>query len=99
MAGILQVVATISTVLTLTAATLSVIGIVFTGFYPGIAVLVLLALFAICSMIFSKRGSGRPNAVRPIYYTALTVINLLLIPVVLWMAFVIVHDRVLQDCC
>jgi hypothetical protein len=85
--------------LTVTAAALSIIGISFTGFYPGIAVLLLVALIPLASKFYSRKIINRSTDFQRTYYTTLTVINVLLILVVLWMTFVIVHDRVLQDCC
>jgi uncharacterized membrane protein len=85
--------------LTLTAAMLSCIGIAITGFYPGIVVLLALVIVPIASKYYAKKNNNKPNALQSNFYTPLTIINLLTIFVVLWMAFVIVHDRVLQDCC
>ena len=86
-------------VLALTVAVLSIIGIAITGFYPGIIVLLLVALIPIASKYYAKKIMGKSNDFQRNYYTTLTIINLLLILVVLWMTFVIVHDRVLNDCC
>lgn len=94
-----SVVTTVSLVLAVTAAILSIIGIAITGLYPGIVVLFFVALIPIASKFYAKKIISRPNEFQRKYYTMLTVINLLLILVVLWMTFVIVHDRVLQDCC
>jgi len=94
-----SVVTSISLVLAVTAAILSMIGIAITGLYPGIIVLFFVALIPIASKFYAKKIISRPNDFQRKYYTTLTVINLLLILVVLWMTFVIVHDRVLQDCC
>jgi hypothetical protein len=86
-------------IVTLIVAVLSIIGIVITGFYPGIIVLVLVALIPIASRFYAKKIIDRSNSFRKNYYTTLTILNLLSLLVVLWMTFVIVHDRVLQDCC
>ena len=94
-----SVVTSISMVLAVTVAILSIIGIAITGLYPGIVVLFFVALVPIASKFYAKKIISRPNDFQRKYYTTLTVINLLLILVVLWMTFVIVHDRVLQDCC
>jgi cytochrome b561 len=94
-----SIVSLISMALTLTVAVLGLIGIAFTGFYPGIIVLCLLAMVPIASKWFAKKRMAKPNDFQGNYYTTLTLINLLIILVVLWMTFVIVHDRVLQDCC
>lgn len=94
-----RVVTTISLVLTLTIAVLSIIGVVITGFYPGIIVLVSITIVPVIPRLYATKMKIRTGTVQPYYYTALTFINLLSILVVLWMAFVIVYDRVLQDCC
>jgi uncharacterized membrane protein len=86
-------------VLTLTVAVLSILGIAITGLYPGIIVLLLVVLIPIASKFYAKKIISKPNDVQRNYYTILTIINLLSILVVLWMTFVIVHDRVLRDCC
>jgi ABC-type transport system involved in cytochrome bd biosynthesis fused ATPase/permease subunit len=94
-----SVVTSISMVLTLTVAALSIIGVVLTGLYPGIIVLFLVALIPIASKVYAKKIISKSNDLQRNYYTTLTIINLLSILVVLWMTFVIVHDRVLHDCC
>jgi ABC-type transport system involved in cytochrome bd biosynthesis fused ATPase/permease subunit len=93
------VVTSLSMVLALTAAVLSIIGISITGLYPGIIVLSLVALVPIASKLYAKKISSKSNDFQRNYYTTLTIINLISILVVLWMTFVIVHDRVLNDCC
>ena len=94
-----SVVTSISMVLALTAAVLSIIGVTITGLYPGIFVLLLVALIPIASKVYAKKIINKSNDFQRNYYTTLTIINLLTILVVLWMTFVIVHDRVLRDCC
>ena len=94
-----SVVTSISKVLTLTVAVLSIIGIAITGLYPGIIVLSLVALIPIASKVYAKKIIRKSNGFQRNYYTTLTVVNLLSILVVLWMSFVILHDRVLHDCC
>jgi hypothetical protein len=89
-----RVVTAISMVLTLTIATLSIIGIGITGLYPGIIVLVLLALIPIASKFYSKKIISKPDNFQRSYFTKFTIINLLSILVVLWMTFVILVDRV-----
>ena len=86
-------------VLALAAAVLSIIGIAITGLYPGIIVLSVVALIPIASRFYDKKIIGKSNGFQRNYFTTFTIINLLLILVVLWMTFVIVHDRVLHDCC
>jgi len=94
-----NVVTSISMLLALTAAILSIIGIAITGLYPGIILLLLVALIPIASRFYAKKITSKSNDFQRNYYTTLTIINLLSILVVLWMTFVIVHDRVLHDCC
>jgi predicted RND superfamily exporter protein len=96
---IFRVVSSISMILTLTVATLSIIGVAITGLYPGIIVLSLVTLIPIASKFYAKKIISKSNDFQKNYYTTLTIINLLSILVVLWMTFVIVHDRVLHDCC
>jgi hypothetical protein len=94
------IISTISMVLTIMVAALSIIGIVITGFYPGIIVLFLLPFVPITSKFYAKnRLDNKSNYFQKNYYTTLTTINLLTILIVLWMTFVILHDRVLKDCC
>jgi hypothetical protein len=94
-----SVVTSISLILTLTVAALSIMGIAITGLYPGIIVLCLVALVPIASKFYANKNRSSSNTFKSNFYTALTIINLLSILVVLWMTLVIVHDRVLQDCC
>ena len=94
-----SVVTSISMALTLTVAVLSLIGIAITGLYPGIIVLLLVALIPMVSKFYAKKIISKSNDFQRNYYTTLTIVNLLSILVVLSMTFVIVHDRVLQDCC
>ena len=89
-----SVVTSISMVLALTAAVLSIIGIAITGLYPGIIVLSLVALIPIASKFYAKRILGKSNDFQRNYYTTLTIINLLSVLVVSWMTFVILTDRV-----
>lgn len=93
------IVTSIAMVLAVTAALLSIIGIAITGFYPGIIVLSLIALIPIASKFYAKKLANKSNDFQPGYFTTLTILNLLAIFIVLWMTFVIVHDRVLKDCC
>ena len=89
-----SVVTSISMVLTVTAAALSIIGIVITGLYPGIIVLFFVALISIASKFYAKKIISKSNVFQRNYYTTLTIINLLSILVVLAMTFVILVDRV-----
>lgn len=77
--------------LTLAAALFSLVGIVKTGFYPAIIVLCLLPAIPFVSRNYVGR-TGKATG-------ALSLLNGLVILVILWMSFVIVHDRVLGDCC
>ena len=94
-----SVVTSISMVLTLAVAGLSIISVAITGLYPGIFVLLLLTLIPVASRFYATKNRSKSNDFQRIYYTSFTIINLLSILVVLWMAFVIVHDRILGDCC
>ena len=94
-----KIITTIAMVFTLTTATLSIMGSVITGFYPAIIVFALLAIIPIASKAYAKKVSSKPNSSPKNYFTALTIFNSLIILVVLWMTFVIIHDRVLGDCC
>src|SRR2546423_9934895 len=89
-----SVVTSMSMVLTLTVAVLSVIGVAITGLYPGIIVLFLVTLIPIASKFYAKKIISKSNDFQRNYYTTLTIINLLAILVVLWMTFVILVDRV-----
>lgn len=88
-----------SAAISLTAAILSIIGIIKTGFYPAIIVLFLLALIPLASKFYTKKIVNKTGSLNKDYYTILAIINLLSIVIVLWIAFVIVHDRILLDCC
>jgi len=92
-----SVVTSLAMVLALTAAVLSIIGITITGLYPGITVLLLVALIPIASKFYAKKITIRSKGFQRNYYTTLTIINLLSILVILWMAFVIVIDRVFPN--
>lgn len=98
-AKIFRIVTSISMVLTLTVAALSIIGITITGLYPGIIVLLLVTLIPIASKVYTRKIISKSDDFNRNYYTILTIINLLLILVILWMSFVILHDRVFRDCC
>jgi hypothetical protein len=89
-----SVVTSISMVLALTVAALSIIGVAITGLYPGIIVLLLVALIPIASKGYAKKIISKSNDFQRNYYTTLTIINLLSILVVSWMTFVILVDRV-----
>ena len=89
-----SLVTSISMVLILTVAALSIIAVAITGFYPAIVVLCFLSLVPIASKFYTKKIGNMSNAFQKNYYRTLTVINLLLILVVLWMTFVILVDRV-----
>jgi hypothetical protein len=89
-----SLVTSISMVLTLAVATLSIIGVTITGLYPGIIVLLILALIPIASKFYAKKIISRSSDSQKNYYNTLTIINLLSTLVVLWMTFVILVDRV-----
>jgi hypothetical protein len=92
-----SVVTSVSMVLAFTVAVLSIIGVTITGLYPGIIVLLVLAVIPIASKFYSKKIISRSTNFQRNYYTTLTIINLLLSMVVLWMTFVIVIDRVFPN--
>ena len=89
-----SVVSSIAMILTLTVATASIIGVTITGFYPGIIVLLLLALIPIASNFYARIIINKSNVIQRNYFITLTIINLLTMLVVLWMTFVILVDRV-----
>jgi ABC-type Na+ efflux pump permease subunit len=91
---IFRIVTLISTILTLTVAFASVMGVAITGFYPGIIVLLLLTLIPIASNFCAKKNISKSTVFQKKYYTTLAIINLFTILVVLWMTFVILVDRV-----
>jgi hypothetical protein len=84
----------ISRVITIAIAAISVVGIVITGFYPGIIVLILVTLIPVLSGFYSKRIIGKSIAFQRNYFIAFSIINLLLILIVTFMSFVILVDRV-----
>jgi hypothetical protein len=92
-----NVVTSISMVLALTVAVLSIIGIAVTGVYPGIVVLLLVVPIPLASKFYDKNIINKSDDFKRNYYTTLIIINLLLILVVLWMTFVIVIDRVFPN--
>jgi ABC-type transport system involved in cytochrome bd biosynthesis fused ATPase/permease subunit len=94
-----RIIIPVAIVLALAAVVLSIVGVVKTGFYPGVIVLLLVALIPIASKLYTKNIISKPDDFQKKYYTRLTIINVLSILVMLWMTFVIVHDRILQDCC
>ena len=93
-----SIVTSIAMVFAIVAVVFSSIGFAMTSLYPGIVVIFLIALIPIGSKFYAKRISTKSNDFQRNYFTTLTIINLLSILVLLWMTFVIVHDRVLQDC-
>ena len=92
-----RIVTSISMVLAVTAAVLSIIGVAITGFYPGIIVLLLVTLIPIASNFYAKKIISKSNTFQRNNHITLTIINLLTILVVLWMTFVILVDRVFPN--
>ncbi|MBU4539188.1 MAG: hypothetical protein L6264_04960 [Weeksellaceae bacterium] len=88
------VVSTISMIFLILAAVFSAMGTVFTGFYPGVPVLAILALIPVLSRLYSKKIDAGSDSFRRNYYLIFTAVNLLVIMVGLWMVFVILIDRV-----
>ncbi|MDR1201899.1 MAG: hypothetical protein LBL58_09775 [Tannerellaceae bacterium] len=95
---VFSAITSIAIAFTLAAATIGIIGISISGLYPGVIILCLVALIPIVSKFYAKKISSKSNHFQRNYYTTFTIINLLSILVVLWMTFVIVHDRILHDC-
>lgn len=95
---IFSIITSISMVLSIIAFVFGIIGVVITGLYPAIFILFLIILIPILSKFYAKKNVSKPNEFQKKYYKTLLIINLILIPIVLWMTFVIVHDRVLLDC-
>ncbi len=93
-----KVVTSLSMVLAAIAVIVGVAGISAVGFYPGIIVLVLVALIPVTSKYYAKKIGGKSMKFQRNYYTALTIVNIMVILVILWMTFVITHDHILQDC-
>ena len=67
-----SVVTSISMVLALTVAVLSIIGVVITGFYFGIIVLLLVALIPIASKFYPNKINSKSIDSQRNYYTTLT---------------------------
>jgi len=84
----------VSMVLTISVAALSIIGVTITGLYPGIAVLLVVAMVPIASKFYAKKINNKSGDFKRNYFTTLAIINLLVIIVVAWMTFVILIDRV-----
>lgn len=79
------------------AALLSLAGIFFTGFYPAIPVFLIIATIPLASRMYAKKIGHKSASYRNRFFSLLTLLNSIVVLVVLWMAFVIVHDRVLGD--
>ena len=92
-----RTVTSVAMLCTMLSAILSLIGIAVTGFYPGILALVLINVIPIGSKLYARSKQRRAEGSN--HHAGLLFLNLLAIVVVLWMGFVIVHDRVLHDCC
>jgi hypothetical protein len=80
--------------ITLAVLALGLFGVYLTGLYPAIWVLLFIAIIPVVSRIYAKKNTGKSKNV----FTAIMIINLFLIPVVLWMSFVILVDRVFPNC-
>lgn len=81
-------VTSLSMAATFIALLLALVGAAMTGFYPGLPIILFLTLIPIASRRYANKAGST---------AFLTVLNILVILVVLWMTFVIVHDRVLGD--
>lgn len=89
----------VSLVLAVLAATLSLVGTIITGLYPAIGVFCVLVLVPVVSRAYIKKRITSTGSVKKVRISMLTVLNALTILIICWMSFVIVHDRVLGDCC
>ncbi|HEY3385964.1 MAG TPA: hypothetical protein VGK46_05605 [Saprospiraceae bacterium] len=89
-----RAITSISMVFTITAVVIGLIAVVTTGLYPGIAVLLLIALIPITSKVYANKRVSKSNNVQGHYFTPLALFNLLAILVVVWMSFVILIERV-----
>ena len=96
---IVRVVCFLAMVLNLTALVCCLIGLSVTGFYPGIVVILLLALIPIVSKFWAKKMIGKSGAFQRNFYKTVVIVNLFSILVVLWMTFVITIDRIIPNCC
>jgi len=92
-----RIVTSISVFIACLAALLSLAGIFFTGFYPAIPVFLCIATIPLASRMYAKKIGHKSANFRNRYFGSLTVLNSIVVLVVLWMAFVIIHDRVLGD--
>jgi hypothetical protein len=86
-----------SFIITLSVAALTLIVFPVTGFYPGMVVLISLTLIPIASFFYARRINTRSDVFQGNIYATLSIVNLLVIFVVLWMSFVITIDRVIPN--
>jgi len=84
----------IAMVVTLAALALGLFGVFLTGLYPAFWILLFIAIIPVVSKLYAKKHTGKSKNV----FTTIMIINLVLIPVVLWMSFVILIDRVIPNC-
>lgn len=92
-----RIISFLAIVLSFSAAIFCLLGLVITGFYPGIPVLLFLLLIPLVTGIYRKRMVYKSRTVRRKVYRTLTLINLLLIPIVLWITFVITIDHIIPN--
>lgn len=92
-----RLISLVALIVVVAAAVASLAGIYVTGLYPGIFVLCLLTFIPLGSRSFTENKSDGSS--KGIGLTLLGLLNILVILVVCWMSFVIIHDRVLKDCC
>lgn len=91
------VVTFIAMILAFVALIIGVFGVIFSGFYPAVIVLLLLVFIPVCSRIYPKKVVSNPSGFQPGIYRALTFLNLIIILTVVWMSFVILIDRVIPN--
>lgn len=92
---IFKIITLLSKGVTIMVATLSVISMVITGFYPGIIMLLFVTLLPTFSHFYAKKISSKSTVFQRNYYIAFTILNSLSILLVIYMSFVIVIDRVI----
>lgn len=90
-------ISTVSLVLVLAAALTSLAGIFYTGLYPAVFVFCMMIFIPLGSRYYVQQSSGSSPETKGLLLLGL--LNILVILVVFWLSLVVIHDRVLQDCC
>lgn len=91
-----KIVSAIALVVALLAAAIGFAAFFQAGFYPAFPFLCLLLVVPMWSrhhVLHAQRATPGPRI------ALLTLANVLTILLALWLGFVVLHDRVLQDCC